>query len=186
MRSLSRTQVGVAPLGVRVAPLPPPSMPRWSNGHDTGPSTRRSGFDSPPRCAVAPATIPTTTNLCQVVERQDIRLLPGRRGFEPLPGSTSPGGRGSRRTAANRVTGVRVPPGRPSHHRTTCGRRPTARIPARHAGDEGSNPSGHTIATSDPPCRRGPEGKDARLVSEKQRVRSPPPAPRTDPEVSKL
>ena len=37
----------------------------------------------------------------------------------------------------------------PPHHGTTCGRRPTARIPARHAGDEGSNPSGHTIATSD-------------------------------------
>ena len=34
---------------------------------------------------------------CQVVERQDVRLLPGRRGFEPLPGSareSTLGGRG--------------------------------------------------------------------------------------------
>ena len=99
-------------------------------------------------------------------------------GCKPCHGGESP----SRASIARPHHRTTAPP----HHRTTCGRRPTARIPARHAGDEGSNPSGHTIATSDPPCRRGPEGKDARLVSEKQRVRSPPPAPRTDPEVSKL
>ena len=52
---------------------------------------------------------------CQVVER-DVRLLPGRRGFEPLPGSATLGGRGFRRVAANRETRVRFPPGRPSQH----------------------------------------------------------------------
>ncbi len=58
---------------------------------------------------------------CQVVEREDVRLLPGRRGFEPLPGSATPGGRGFRRAAADRETRVRVPPGRPSR---AGGRRP--------------------------------------------------------------
>ena len=68
---------------------------------------------------------------CQVVEREDVRLLPGRRGFEPLPGSATPGGRGFRRVAADRETRVRVPPGRPSQ---PCGRRPNgedAGVPRR-------------------------------------------------------
>jgi hypothetical protein len=64
---------------------------------------------------------------CQVVERQDVRLLTGKRGFEPLPGSATPGGRGFRRTAADRDTGVRIPPGRPFE--PACGRRPKAQDP---------------------------------------------------------
>ncbi len=112
---------------------------------------------------------------CQVVERQDVRLLPGRRGFEPLPGSSMPGGRGVqvrgckphgdravrvrfapsscpvaeefRCVAANHETWVRIPPGRPSQPSNTRGRRPTARMPVRHTGDEGSSPSDHTPGT---------------------------------------
>ena len=104
IRSLSRKQVGVArPVGVRV---PASALPRWSRGQDTGPSTRRPGF-VPRRgthtChtnarrrsgAVLGERDGEAESTCQVVERQDVRLLPGRRGFEPLPGSTTLGGRG--------------------------------------------------------------------------------------------
>ena len=137
IRSLSRKQVGVArPLGVRVAPLP--HSPRWSRGQDTGPSTRRPGFDSPSRYSHTPV----------------------------------PGGRAARRPAVTRKAGVRAPPWQrtkfnarwprssgawlqttrrgceslPGVHRNiaTRGRRPTARMPVRHIGDEGSSPSDHT------------------------------------------
>lgn len=57
---------------VRVVPARPR---RDGQGQGAGPSTRMPGFDSPPRFR------------CQVVERQDVRPLPGRRGFDPLPGS---------------------------------------------------------------------------------------------------
>ena len=40
---------GREPLWVRVPPLPRLPQPRWSIGHDTGPSTRRAGFESPSR-----------------------------------------------------------------------------------------------------------------------------------------
>ncbi len=60
IRSLSRKQVGVArPLGVRVAPLP--HSPRWSRGQDTGPSTRRPGFDSPSRYSHTSTQMPEET-----------------------------------------------------------------------------------------------------------------------------
>jgi hypothetical protein len=45
--------------------------------------------------------------------RKDVGLLLRLWGFESSSGSASPGGRGSRHAAADRVTGVRVPPGRP-------------------------------------------------------------------------
>ena len=81
IRSLSRKQVGVArPLGVRVAPLPhsprtrrseavlgerdgaaESTMPRWSRGQDTGPSTRRPGFDSPSRYSHTSTQMPEET-----------------------------------------------------------------------------------------------------------------------------
>lgn len=46
--------------------------------------------------------------------RKDVGLLLRLWGFESSSGSASPGGRGSRHAAADRVTGVRVPPGRPT------------------------------------------------------------------------
>ncbi len=54
--------------------------------------------------------------------------------------------------------------------RHTRGRRPTARMPARHTGDESSNLSDHTHAPVRS-CRQ-----DARFVLERQWVRVPPPA----------
>jgi hypothetical protein len=62
-----------------------------------------------------------------------------------------------RRVAADHETRVRVPPGRPSQHRNTApsrGRRPTARMPVRHIGDEGSSPSDHTHEVPKEPTRR--------------------------------
>ena len=120
-------------------------MPRWS---------RRSR-----RRALNPETgvrLPVAVLRCQVVERKDVRLLPGRRGFEPLPGSATLGGRGFRRAAADRETRVRVPPGRPSQPR---GRRSTARMSVRHAEDAGSSPAGHTD-TSDTEAEPDEEGGD--------------------------
>jgi hypothetical protein len=128
MRTLSRKQVRVVrPVGVRVAPLPPlaapnsprqtrraklaaPNSPRSSSGHDAGPSTRRPGFDSPSRYA--------RTSNARWSSGTDVRLLPGRREFDPLPGS-------ARSTLVVVVQRLR--------------------IPARHAGDEGSSPSDHTV-----------------------------------------
>ena len=130
--------------------------------------------------------------------------------YESVPGS-----RAARHPAVTRKAGVRAPPWQhiarwprieahgckpchggespsrasiaPPHHRThhvvvvqRRGSRPAT--PGMRVRIPPATPS----RPATPPCRRGPEGKDARLVSEKQRVRSPPPAPRTDPEVSKL
>ena len=95
---------------------PASSTPRWSRGQDTGPSTRRPGFDSPSRCSVAPAT-----NVAISVPGSRTARRPAvtrKVGVRAPPWQPPPGGRGSRRTAADRVTGVKVPPGRPSHTRT--------------------------------------------------------------------
>ena len=79
MRSLSRKQVRVSRhLGVRVAPLP--LSPRSSSGHDAGFSSRKPGFDSPSRYAIDARWSSGT----------DVRLLPGRRAFNPLSGSHRP------------------------------------------------------------------------------------------------
>ncbi len=88
MRSLSRKQVGVAPLGVRVAPLPP----RFPAAMVERSRRRALNPEAGVRFPVAVLSCNNnhrTQETCQVVERQDVRLLPGRRGFEPLPGSTA-------------------------------------------------------------------------------------------------
>jgi hypothetical protein len=152
-------------------------MPRWSNGHDTGPSTRRSGFDSPSRCSVAPAT-----NVAISVPGSRTARRPAvtrKVGVRAPPWQPPPGGRGSRRTAADRVTGVKVPPGRPSHTRTR--HIATQVVVVQRRGSRHATPGMRVrvppTTPSCTPCRRGPEGKGARLVSERERVRSPPPAP---------
>ena len=170
MRSLSRKQVGVArPLWVRVPPLPPPCR---GSPTDTTPGPQPGGRGSTPRRGTRDA---------RSSNGKDVRLLPRLWGFESSSGSAPPGGRGSRHAAADRVTGVRVPPGRPCRSDATerdpsspahpcgseiplqagwatagtprsdgftdrrpCGRRSTARMRARHAGDAGSIPAGHT------------------------------------------
>ena len=149
---------GRQPVWVRVPPLPlvevirldEEPVPKTGRGREAlgrssrpASSTRRDGPEvkTPGPQPGERGSTPRRGTRCQVVEREDVRLLPGRRGFESLPGSATPGGRGFRRAAADRETRVRVPPGRPSQPR---GRRPTARIPVRHAGDEGSSPADHT------------------------------------------
>ena len=79
IRSLSRKQVRVleAP-GRSSRPASATHSPRSSSGQDAGPSTRRPGFDSPSRYAIADARWSSGT---------DVRLLPGRREFDPLAGS---------------------------------------------------------------------------------------------------
>ena len=109
--------------------------PRWSRGQDTGPSTRRPGFDSPSRYSHTPTQMPEET------KRSRARRAGRRSGVDSArwsSGKTSgcyPEGGGSspslaahddqrsvaeefRRVAANHETGVRIPPGRPSQHRT--------------------------------------------------------------------
>ena len=77
---------------------------------------------------------------------------PGGRGSIPRRGTRAlheamPGGRAARRPVVTRKTGVRAPPWQLSIKTATSrGRRPTARTPVRHIGDEGSNPSDHTRA----------------------------------------
>ena len=176
MRGLSRKQVGVArPLWVRVPPLPPHAA--------VVQRTRRRALN--PEAGVR---LPVAVLDARSFNRKDVGLLLRLWGFESSSGSASPGGRGSRHAAADRVTGVRVPPGRPCRSdatergsfltsntrgseiplqaggatagmprsngftdRSPCGRRPTARMRARHARDAGSTPAGHTTPTT----RRG-------------------------------
>lgn len=101
MRGLSRKQVGVArPLWVRVPPLPPHAA--------VVQRTRRRALN--PEAGVR---LPVAVLDARSSNRKDVGLLLRLWGFESSSGSASPGGRGSRHAAANRVTGVRVPPGRP-------------------------------------------------------------------------
>jgi hypothetical protein len=99
IRSLSRKQVGVArPLGVRVAPLPhsprtrrseavlgerdgaaESTMPRWSRGQDTGPSTRRPGFDSPSRYSHTPMPGGRAARRPAVTRKAGVRAPPWQR-----------------------------------------------------------------------------------------------------------
>jgi hypothetical protein len=116
MRSLSRTQVGVAPLGVRVAPLPPPPHAAMVQ------RSRHRALNSEIGVRFPVAVLSCSSNNVAI-------SVPGSRtarrpavtrkvGVRAPPWQPPPGGRGSRRTAADRVTGVKVPPGRPSHTRT--------------------------------------------------------------------
>ncbi len=118
MRSLSRKQVGVPAL-VGASPTAS-ATPRWSRWPRRRALNPEAGVRLPVAVRTGERTKASASERrraqparCQVVQRQDVRLLPGRRGFDPLPGSATPGGRGSRRAAADRDTGVRVPPGRP-------------------------------------------------------------------------
>ena len=170
----------------------PPRAPRKGSGEMRSPFATRVRVDSPCGCESHPfrtrrdgrevktpgpqpggrGSIPRrgthTPNQCQVVERQDVRLLPGRRGFDPLPGSATLGGREVQARGLPIVGGAGACPcdrsnarwprssgawlqttrrgcdSRPGVHRKTRGRRPTARMPVRHIGDEGSSPSDHT------------------------------------------
>jgi hypothetical protein len=108
-----------------------------------------------------------------MVERSRHRALNPEAGVRfpvaVLKHTPMPGGRAARRPAVTRKAGVRAPPwqhiarwprssgawlqttrrgcdSRPGVHRNiaTRGRRPTARMPVRHIGDEGSSPSDHT------------------------------------------
>ena len=157
MRSPPATRVRAArPLRVRVPPLPlqevtrPDEEPVPKTGRGASPcgcESHRFRHAAMVQVAKTPGpqpggrgSTPRRGTPCQVVEGQDVRLLPGRRGFHALPGSAAPGGRGSRRAAANRDTGVRVPPGRPCRSDTdpsSRGRRSTARISGRHLEDAG-------------------------------------------------
>ena len=169
MRSLSRKQVGAPALGRSSRPAS--ATPRWSNGDDAGPSTRRPGFDSPSRYSM-PDRPTGRTAVCSTAHG----------GSSPPLAEQSPGGRGSRHAAADRVTGVRVPPGRPcrsdardggtSHHcRDVEGPR------CKPEGQAGVRPSGSRIAAHVVVVqRRGCE--HATLV---MRVRVPPATP-TDSE----
>ena len=60
---------------VGASPTASSCMPRWSKVKTPGPQP--GGRGSTPRRGTR----------CQVVERKDVRLLPGRRGFDPVPGS---------------------------------------------------------------------------------------------------
>ena len=144
MRSLSRKQVAVHEAVGRSSR--PASATRRDGREVKTPGSQPGSRGSIPRRGAR------ASNRCQVVERQDVRLLPGRRGFEPLPGSSAATGLRSvaekfRRVAADHETWVRIPPGRPSRSARPRGRRPTARMPVRHTGDEGSSPSDHTPGT---------------------------------------
>ena len=145
MRGLSRKQVGVArPLWVRVPPLP---LPRTAAVVQR---TRRRALN--PEAGVR---LPVAVLDARSSNRKDVGLLLRLWGFESSSGSASPGGRGSRHAAATASRGES--PSRASmsiraHGSQTCGRRPTARMRARHARDAGSTPAGHTTPTT---TRRG-------------------------------
>src|SRR5687767_5321275 len=71
---VSKTGRGLRPLWVRVPPLPlHAAMVQW---HGRRALTPEAGV-----------RLPVAVRRCQVVEREDVRLLPGRRGFDALPGS---------------------------------------------------------------------------------------------------
>ena len=89
-------------------------------------------------------------------------------------GKSMPGSRAARRPAVTRKAGVRVSPWQPPHN--TALPQPRVVVVQRR-GSRHATPGMRVRVPPATPCRRGPEGKGARLVSERERVRSPPPAP---------
>jgi hypothetical protein len=98
---------------VRVVPARPQPLffhtPRWSRGEDTGPSTRKPGFDSPSRYSRKEQMPGSRAERRPVVTR--------KAGVRAPPWQQRSVVEKFRRVAANHETRVRLPPGRPSQHR---------------------------------------------------------------------
>jgi len=111
--SRSTTRLGYAHPPRACAPVPGTTYPRQAKTTQFSRSTACLGCR--PYRATPPAR-PRSRRLTQpdaVVERQDIRPLPGRRGFDPLPGSSAQPHRGP----AARHPRAAPRPDRPGHPR---------------------------------------------------------------------